>query len=100
MPRGKKAGPLAARRYFVRGRVQGVGFRYYVERVAAELSLAGYARNLDDGRVEVYAVGAPEQLDGLAGYLWKGPRAADVRGVQELEAPVEELRDFRIEYFS
>ncbi len=100
MPRGKKGGPLAARRYFVRGRVQGVGFRYFVERVASELSLAGYARNLDDGRVEVYAVGAIEQLEGLSGYLWKGPRAADVRGVEELEAPVEQLRDFRIEYFS
>ena len=71
-----------------------------VERVAAELNLAGYARNLDDGRVEVYAVGAPEQLEGLAGYLWKGPRTADVRGVEELEAPVEEFRNFRIEYFS
>lgn len=100
MPRGKKAGPMAARRYLVRGRVQGVGFRYFVEQVASELNIAGYARNLDDGRVEVYAVGAPELLDGLAGHLWKGPRMADVRGVDEIEAPVEDYSDFRIEYFS
>jgi acylphosphatase len=100
MPRGKKAGPLAARRYFVRGRVQGVGFRYFVERVAADLSIAGYTRNLDDGRVEVYAVGAPDHLEGLAGFLWKGPRGADVHGVDEMEAPVEDHSQFRIEYFS
>src|SRR5262249_31006261 len=53
----------AAKRYFIRGRVQGVGFRYFVERVAAELKLTGYTRNLDDGRVEVYAVGPPEKLN-------------------------------------
>jgi acylphosphatase len=100
MPRSKKAGPAAARRYFIQGRVQGVGFRYFVERVAGELGVTGYTRNLDDGRVEVYAEGTPEQLAALAGYLWKGPRMADVRGVQEMEAPAEGFSDFRIEYFS
>ena len=53
---------VIARRYFVRGHVQGVGFRYFVERIAADLKLAGYTRNLDDGRVEVYAVGSPAKL--------------------------------------
>ena len=52
----------SARRYFVRGRVQGVGFRYFVERAAAELKLTGYTRNLDDGRVEVYAAGPPANV--------------------------------------
>jgi len=88
---------LAARRYFVRGRVQGVGFRYFVERVAAQLNLTGYARNLDDGRVEVYAAGNPERLSELAGFLWTGPRWADVRGVEEREAPVLQYMGFRIE---
>jgi acylphosphatase len=87
MPRSKK--PVTARRYFIQGRVQGVVFRYFVERVAAELGVGGYARNLDDGRVEVYAAGAPDQLAALAGYLWKGPRMADVRGVQEMDAPAQ-----------
>ncbi len=100
MARTKPAGEITARRYFVRGRVQGVGFRYFVERVATDLGLAGYARNLEDGRVEVYAIGTQEKLSELAGYLWKGPRMSDVRGVQELEAPVEGFSDFRIEYFS
>jgi acylphosphatase len=88
---------LIAKRYFVRGRVQGVGFRYFVERAAHELTLTGYARNLDDGRVEVYAVGRVEQLSELAGRLWKGPRFADVRGVEEQDAAVQQYGAFSIE---
>jgi acylphosphatase len=86
-----------ARRYFVRGRVQGVGFRYFAERIALDLGLTGYARNLDDGRVEVYAAGTPEQIAEFSGYLWKGPRWAEVRGVDEQEAPVLKYLGFHIE---
>ena len=88
---------VIAKRYFVRGRVQGVGFRYFVERAARDLALTGYARNLDDGSVEVYAVGRPEQLSELAGRLWKGPRFADVRGVEEQDAAVQQYDAFSIE---
>ncbi len=88
-----------ARRYYIRGRVQGVGFRYFVEHVAAQIGVSGYARNLDDGRVEVYAAGTPEQLSELAGYLRKGPRMADVRGVEEMEAELRDYDGFRIDYF-
>jgi acylphosphatase len=87
----------AARRYFVRGRVQGVGYRWFVERVAGELGLTGYVRNLDDGRVEVYAAGPPDKLGELSGMLRKGPRWADVRGVEEQEAAVEKRGGFQIE---
>ena len=85
-----------ARRYFVRGRVQGVGFRYFVERVADELDLSGWVRNLSDGRVEVYAVGSEDQLAALCGRLWKGPMWSNVRGVEEQEAAVENRSGFRI----
>lgn len=81
----------------VRGRVQGVGFRYFAQRAAAELGLTGYARNLDDGRVEVYAVGSPGKLAELAGWLHRGPRWAEVRGVEEQEAAVRESGVFRVE---
>jgi acylphosphatase len=86
-----------ARRWFVRGRVQGVGYRYFAQRAAAELGLTGYARNLDDGRVEVYAVGPREKLDALAALLYGGPRWADVRGVDEQEASVHDYGEFGIE---
>ena len=85
-----------ARRYIVHGRVQGVGFRWFAQKAASDLGLHGYARNLDDGRVEVYAIGPTAKLDDLNGMLWKGPRMSDVRGVEAMEAQMVNYRDFRI----
>jgi len=87
-----------ARVYRVRGRVQGVGFRYFVERAANSLGLTGWVRNRDDGDVEVYAAGNPAQLSELAGMLWKGPRWAEVRAVDESEAPLEQRQGFFIKH--
>jgi acylphosphatase len=87
----------SARRWIVRGRVQGVGFRYFAQRAAAELGLTGYARNLDDGRVEVYAAGPQEKLSQLGALLYRGPRWADVRGVEEQDAAVHQYGGFHIE---
>ena len=98
MPREGKSEPLEARRYFIRGRVQGVGYRYFVERAAAQLQLTGFTRNLDDGRVEVYAIGTDSQLSDFAGHLRMGPRWSDVRGVDEQEAAVLKYRGFFIEH--
>lgn len=86
-----------AKIYLVRGRVQGVGYRDYAQRVAAGLGVTGYVRNLDDGRVEVYAAGLPDKLSDLAAALRKGPRFSDVRGVEEQEAALQHHSDFRIE---
>ena len=85
-----------ARRYFVRGRVQGVGFRWFVESHANDIGVKGYTCNLDDGRVEVYATGTKRQLDELSGWLWKGPAMSEVRGVEEEEASIEKVSGFRI----
>ncbi len=79
----------AARRWLVRGRVQGVGFRYFAKREAEALSVTGWARNLDDGRVEVFGQGSPGALDTLQGRLWQGPRWAEVRDVEVLDAAPE-----------
>lgn len=86
-----------ARRYLIRGRVQGVGYRWFAQKTASMVGVDGYASNLDDGRVEVYAIGTPEQLDTLAGYLWKGPTYSDVRGIEQTEAELKKLRGFHIE---
>lgn len=88
---------IVAREWFIRGRVQGVGFRWFVQRRALELGLSGWVRNEDDGRVRVYAVGNHDQLNQLAGYLYTGPRMAEVRGVEEHEAAVQQLNSFRTE---
>ena len=87
-----------ARRYFVRGRVQGVGFRYFAQKAAAEQGLQGYTANHDDGRVEVYAIGTADELDELAGRLRTGPRMADVRGVDVEEAGLEKVSGFQIRH--
>jgi acylphosphatase len=89
--------PHSARRWFIRGNVQGVGYRWFAQKAAVSLSLTGYTRNLDDGRVEVYAVGPEDKLSKLAGLLYTGPRWADVRGVEEQEASVQQYGSFLVE---
>ena len=73
------------RRFVVTGRVQGVGFRYFVLRRAQELGLTGWTRNLENGDVEVRAWGDPGALDRLAGELARGPRSAKVTNVDIAE---------------
>ncbi len=89
-----------AKRYYVSGMVQGVGFRYFVLRAARGLGLAGYTRNLSDGRVEVYAIGPDASLASLRAELRRGPRSAEVSDVVEEEAEIEErfAQGFTIEY--
>ena len=90
--------PVLARRFLVRGRVQGVGFRWFVEREAHVLGIAGWVRNNADGSVEVLAQGTRDQLLGLRSRLRQGPRAARVDDVEESEVgPVAGLSSFRIE---
>jgi acylphosphatase len=89
---------IQARRFVVRGRVQGVGFRWFVEREARILGISGWVRNNADSSLEVLAVGTPEQLATLRSRLHQGPRAARVDDVQESETrPVAGLNTFRIE---
>ena len=89
---------MDCRRFIVRGRVQGVGFRWFVEREARTLSINGWVRNNVDGSVEVLAMGSAEQLRALRGRLQAGCRASRVDAVDELPAePVPDLKTFRIE---
>jgi acylphosphatase len=89
-----------AKRYFVSGMVQGVGYRYFAQRAAERLGVAGYVRNLGDGRVEVYAIGAAGTLAQLRAELERGPRAAEVSRVTEEEAAFDPdfARGFSVEY--
>src|ERR1043166_3322043 len=93
---GGDHGADPARRYLISGHVQGVGFRYFVERAANEIGVTGWARNLDDGRVEVHANGTQRKLDDFEARLRQGPPRADVRSVQMIEAAVSESKSFYI----
>lgn len=84
---------------FVRGRVQGVGFRWWTRARALELGLVGHARNLPDGRVEVCAQGAPDAVQALVALLQEEPtsrsRPGDVDGITvQRHAPREGLTGF------
>ena len=79
---------MGACRFIVRGRVQGVGYRYFVRRAAASLGITGYAKNLADGSVEVVAEGPDDRLADLEGRLREGPDFAQVSGLdREAIAP-------------
>ncbi len=73
---------MAAFRFRVRGRVQGVGYRYFVLRQAERLNLTGFARNLADGSVEVVAEGPEERVKALEVELREGPAFSKVEAVE------------------
>jgi acylphosphatase len=72
---------VSAARFHVAGKVQGVWFRASAREQAVRLGLRGYARNLEDGRVEVLAIGDDAALGALEKWLWQGPRLANVKDV-------------------
>jgi len=91
-PPGGQGG--VTRRWLVSGQVQGVGFRYFVLREATGLGLRGWTRNLPNGQVEVVAAGDSALLDRLRSALQRGPRHAEVAGVEETQIS-DEPGDFK-----
>ncbi len=86
--------------FLIRGRVQGVGFRWFVHREAAELGLRGWVRNTDNGDVELVVHGDPEPLAELRTELHKGSRGSRVDSVIEHELDEVEaanLKPFEIQ---
>jgi acylphosphatase len=86
--------------FLIQGRVQGVGFRWFVHREASELELRGWVRNTEDGEVEVVASGTVEDLAELRASLRCGPRGSRVDRLVEHyldEKEAEGLESFRIE---
>jgi acylphosphatase len=82
---------VTAFRYLARGRVQGVGYRYFVAREAETLGVTGFTRNLPDGTVEVVAEGTDDVLARFEERLREGPGFARVEGVER--APLEPRGD-------
>ena len=84
----------AARRFIVKGRVQGVFFRDSTRRIAESLGLTGYAINLPDGNVEVLACGDPEKIGELGAWLQQGPPMSRVSEVVPVDANYEDRPGF------
>ena len=88
---------LVARRYLISGRVQGVGFRYFVDDTARREGVSGFVRNLHDGRVEALVEGDVEAVGRVEAALWRGPRGARVDEVTVDEvAPSGQATGFRV----
>ena len=87
-----------ARHYMISGDVQGVGYRFFAQRVAARHQVVGYVRNLPDGRVEVHAEGTPESIEGFKHDISAGPQFSRVEQVEEVSVePTGRYTTFRIE---
>jgi acylphosphatase len=86
---------MQARKFWISGQVQGVGYRYFAVRAARELGVKGWVRNLPDGRVEAYAAGPAGRLEDFEARLRLGPPAGAVRGFEVEDSNV----DARIEGF-
>ena len=88
------------RHYIVKGRVQGVGFRWLVHREAGARDLKGWVRNTDDGEVEIMVAGSEDKLAELRTVLERGSRGSRVDAVVEEdkeETVAADLQSFRIE---
>ncbi len=87
-----------ARRFLISGVVQGVGFRFFVQRASAKHQVKGYVRNLRDGRVEAHAEGTESQVEGFKHDLMTGPIGAEVEQIEEnVIEPTGLYGTFRIE---
>ena len=83
----------------ITGRVQGVGFRYFVEKRASELNITGWVKNKSDGSVMVMAQGDEQDIDTFFDYLRIGPALARVSGISKNRMPVlEKFSNFRVKY--
>lgn len=89
---------MIARRFFVSGMVQGVGYRYFVQRSAATHQVKGFVRNLADGRVEAFAQGPRSKVECFRDDLATGPRFSKVEHIEEIVEDIDlQFSTFRIE---
>lgn len=89
---------LVARKFYVSGMVQGVGYRFFAQRSAARHQVLGYVKNLEDGRVEAFAQGSEKQVEEFKHDLAAGPRFSKVEKVEEIVLePTPSYSSFRID---
>jgi acylphosphatase len=87
---------MERRHVLIYGVVQGVGFRFSVERAARSRAVSGWVRNRPDGAVEAVFEGEPEDVEALVDFCRRGPRGADVERVEVETESAEGLTDFRV----
>jgi len=89
---------ITARKFLISGVVQGVGFRFFTQRIAAKHQVVGYVMNLSDGRVEAFAEGDYEKIEAFKKDLATGPSYSRVEQIEEINVePTGGYPSFRIE---
>ena len=83
-------------RLYIEGTVQGVFFRGFVKENAERYDLEGFVRNLDDGRVEVFLEGKPEDVSKMMEVLKKGPKHSQIRNIEVREEKFQDLKTFKV----
>lgn len=81
---------------YVSGRVQGVFYRRHTAEQAKSRGVTGWARNLSDGRVEVFICGEQQDVEALRDWLWEGPAASEVTGVDLRETAFQQMIGFEV----
>jgi acylphosphatase len=90
---------VIARKFLIKGQVQGVGYRYFAQRSAATHQVRGYVKNLEDGRVEAFAQGAEPAVEAFKHDLTAGPTYSSVEDIEEIVLdPDKRFSTFRIEH--
>lgn len=83
-------------RLYITGSVQGVFFRDFIKQNAEKLDIRGFVRNLEDGRVEIFLEGLPENVDKMIEICKVGPKHAQIRGVEEKKEKFQDFKVFKI----
>lgn len=83
-------------RLYISGTVQGVFFRTFIKENAEKLGIKGFVRNLEDGRVEVFAEGNPEEIRKMIDICKKGPKHSEIRSVEEKEEKFQDFKQFKV----
>ena len=95
----KQLGEICRAHIFYSGRVQGIGFRYTAEKLAADLGLVGWVKNLPDGRVEILCEGPKDRIELLLRNIQQSELAAYIKKTQcDWEKPTHEFKEFCIEF--
>jgi acylphosphatase len=82
-------------RILIEGRTQGINFRYYTQQQAQKLGLAGFVRNLSDGRIEIDAQGDDESVEEMLTWCQEGPQSAQLKSILfRYDEPSEHVSDF------
>lgn len=89
---------MISRKFIVHGRVQGVGFRYFVRKISYSLNLKGYVKNLPNGNVEIEIQGDEEDISKFKAYLIKGNGFSRVEDIEEQKNELKNYADFFIKH--